>query len=119
MKFFKKIWYSITKIEKYPEMSAEGTKNAIKYIVGMVAFLAIIVALGITYQTYGLIKNTSKYMENNFPDISYKEGIMTTKTEQPTILKPEELEIGKIIIDLNEKTPEEINQYKNEIKEAG
>ena len=29
--FFKKVWYSIEKIEKYSELSAEGLKSAIKY----------------------------------------------------------------------------------------
>ena len=32
LNFFKKIWYSIDKIEKYPELSAEGFKSAIKYL---------------------------------------------------------------------------------------
>ena len=29
--FFKKVWYSIDKIEKYSELSAEGFGRAIKY----------------------------------------------------------------------------------------
>ena len=28
-KFFKKVWYSITKFEQYPAMAAEGLKRAI------------------------------------------------------------------------------------------
>ena len=30
--FFKKVWYSIDKIEKYAELSAEGLKSALKYL---------------------------------------------------------------------------------------
>ena len=45
--FFKKVWYSITKIEKYPEMAAQGLGNAIKYIAKLVVILAIILGLGI------------------------------------------------------------------------
>ena len=30
--FFKKVWYSITKIEKYPNMAMEGLGNAFIYI---------------------------------------------------------------------------------------
>ena len=31
--FFKKVWYSINKIEKYSELSAEGFGRAIKYLI--------------------------------------------------------------------------------------
>ena len=58
MKFLEKFKYSITKIEKYPEMSAEGTKKAIKYISILVAILAIVTALGIIYQTFNEIQKT-------------------------------------------------------------
>ena len=30
--FFKKVWYSITKINKYEEMREEGVGKSIKYI---------------------------------------------------------------------------------------
>ena len=30
--FFKKVWYSITKFEKYPEMATEGFGKAVKYL---------------------------------------------------------------------------------------
>ena len=30
--FFKKVWYSITKFEKYPEMATEGLGRALKYL---------------------------------------------------------------------------------------
>ena len=36
--FFKKVWYSITKFEKYPEMATEGLGRALKYLAMMCAF---------------------------------------------------------------------------------
>ena len=44
--FFKKIWYSIDKIEKYPELSAEGFKSAIKYLAILIVILAFASAAG-------------------------------------------------------------------------
>ena len=35
--FFKKVWYSITKIERYPEMAAQGLGKAFSYICKVVA----------------------------------------------------------------------------------
>ena len=40
--FFKKVWYSIYKIEKYSELSAEGFKSAIKYLGLLIMTLCII-----------------------------------------------------------------------------
>ena len=50
--FFKKLWNSITKIEKYPEMAAQGLGKAFTYICKVVAILAIILCLGMIYQAY-------------------------------------------------------------------
>ena len=41
IKFFKKLWYSITKFEKYPEMAAEGIRSAIKYLI-IISFIVSI-----------------------------------------------------------------------------
>ena len=40
--FFKKIWYSINKIEKYPELSAEGLGRAIIYLMTLVLIIGVI-----------------------------------------------------------------------------
>ena len=40
--FFKKVWYSIDKIEKYSELSAEGFGRAIKYLSVLVIIISIL-----------------------------------------------------------------------------
>ena len=40
--FLKKVWYSIEKIEKYSELSAEGFGRAIKYLSILIMLLSII-----------------------------------------------------------------------------
>lgn len=42
MNFFKKVWYSITKFEKYPELAALGFKKAIIYFTQIVIIFSII-----------------------------------------------------------------------------
>ena len=44
--FFKKIWYSVTKIEKYPAMAAEGVGRAISYCCKIMAIIAIVIGAG-------------------------------------------------------------------------
>ena len=43
--FFKKVWYSITKFEKYPEMATEGLGRALKYLAMMCAFITVFMTI--------------------------------------------------------------------------
>lgn len=60
MNFFKKIWYSISKFEKYPEMAALGIKKAILYLTELILVTSIIFT-GI-YVYYA--DNTTEFDEN-------------------------------------------------------
>ena len=42
MKFFQKVWYSISKFEKYPEMAALGVKKAILYFTELILITSIL-----------------------------------------------------------------------------
>ena len=42
LNFFKKIWYSITKFERYPEMAALGVKKTLSYFTGLMLLFSII-----------------------------------------------------------------------------
>lgn len=118
--FFKKIWYSITKIEKYPEMSAEGFKSTMKYFAGIVAILVIVICIGVMYQTNIMIEKTVEYAEANLPDFSYKDGKISVDESvlQPIKIEEENLGLGKIIIDTTTADDEIINSYKQEINNA-
>ena len=59
--FFKKVWYSITKFDKYLEMSSEGAGIAFKYLIQITAIFVLIIGfLGIysaNINLNGFIKN--------------------------------------------------------------
>ena len=40
--FFKKVWYSITKFEKYPELAALGVKKALIYFTELIVIFCVI-----------------------------------------------------------------------------
>ncbi len=119
MGFFKKVWYSIVKIEKYPNMSAQGVGKAINYLSKIVAILTIVVCLGILYQTHNLIDEGISYLQNSFPEFSYKEGILNVESEEPIIISAEDSVVGKTIIDTNTEDENTINEYKNTIINEG
>ena len=117
MGFFKKVKYSIVNIEKYPEMIVEGTGKAISYIAKLVVVLAIVLSVWTLYQTYQMINEGTNYLENEFPNFLYKDGMLTVDSEEAIIIENEQF--GKIIIDTNTDSEETINQYLNQINEYG
>ncbi len=117
--FFRKVWNSILKIEKYPDMAAEGLGRAIGYLCKIVAILAIVICLGTTYQTYQMLQEGIQYLENEFPDFSYKDGILDINSEERITISEDDSYVGKTIIDTKVEDEATINQYINEIEQSG
>lgn len=113
--FFKKVWYSIFKLEKYGEMSAEGSRRAIKYLMKISLILAIVLSLGTIYQINEKVKKGVIFLEEQVGNFTYKEGILQLENPEPIVAPSSTL--GKVIIDTNVETEEEINQYLNSIEE--
>lgn len=117
--FFQKVWDSITKIEKYPDMAAQGLGRAFSYIGKVVAILAIVLSLGMVYQTYQILQEGIQYLQNEFPEFTYKEGILDVSSEQRWTISEDNSYIGRTIIDTKTEDEQTINQYRNEIQKAG
>ena len=114
--FFQKIWISITKIELYPLIVAEGLKKALMYLSGLVLLLVIVFSSGIIYDIVGAIDDVKLYLENEFPDISYNNGKLDIKSEQPIYLEDKNLILGKAIIDTKDISEEQEKVYIQEAK---
>lgn len=119
MNFFKKVWYSITKIEKYPDMAAQGFGNAISYLSKIVAILAIVLCLGMIYQTYNLIGEGINYLKNEFPEFSYSDEKLNVESEEIIKISEEDSVVGYTVIDTKTEDEQIINKYINEIEETG
>lgn len=117
--FLKKVWNSITKIEKYPEMAAQGIGKAFSYICKVVAILAIILCLGTMYQAYQIMQEGVNYLQNEFPEFSYKDGILTIQFEEPITISAENSYVGEVIIDTKTEDEQTINQYISQIEDYG
>ena len=119
MGFFKKVWYSIVKIEKYPNMAAQGLGKAISYLAKIIAILTIVVCLGMIYQTHNLIDEGVDYLQNSFPEFSYKDGTLTVESEEPITISAEDSVAGETIIDTKTEEKGVIDDYTNKITNAG
>ena len=71
---YKKIWYSITKFEKYPEMAAEGVGRAFGYFSLIIFLFSVILAFGLAIKFSNILKNGIEYLDKNFSTIEYKNG---------------------------------------------
>lgn len=118
-KFFQKLWNSITKIEKYPDMAAEGIGKAFIYISKIVAILVVILCLGLVFQTHEILQEGVTYLKNEFPDFSYKEGKLEVFTENRITIAEENSYVGRTIVDTKTEDTQIINQYINEVTKAG
>lgn len=117
--FFKKVWISITKIEEYPNMASQGLGKALTYLCKIIAILAIVLCLGMMFQTYQILQEGIRYLQNEFPDFSYKDGKLSVSSEQVWKISEEDSYVGKTIIDTNTQEEQIINQYIQEIEKAG
>ena len=82
MGFFKKVWYSIDKIEKYGELAAEGFPRAISYLFQIIIILAIVGASAASYQTKIVIDNIIQFMQNEIPDFTYTNNELKFETDE-------------------------------------
>ncbi len=83
--FFKKVWYSITKFENYPEMSALGVPKAILYL----AELMIIFSIALTIILFIYINNT---FGDDTDDLSYFEKFQSALNVSLDDTQKQELE---------------------------
>ncbi len=120
MNFFKKVWYSITKFEKYPDMAAEGIKSAIKYLIILTFILSIFLTIGTTIEMHKSIGDLANYIKDNIPEFTYSDGKINAEIEEPIIItEVNNSSIDKIVIDPNAETDEAKNNSKTNNETVG
>lgn len=112
--FIKKVYNSIIKIEKYPEMAAQGLPKAIKYLIQLIIIFSIIVSIFNIYNINKIVKETGKYIENEIPDFSYSQGELKINSED--VITKQIEEFGNIIIDTNYNEEGKVSSYINELQ---
>ena len=114
IKFFKKVWYSISKFEQYPAMATEGLWRAIKYLTTLTIIVTIFLMIGSLLKIKTLIGDFAQYINNNIPEFSYSDGKLNIEAEESIIIENiEEIGINKIVIN----TLVETEEQKQELEE--
>ena len=109
--FFKKLFYSITKFEKYPEMATEGISRAFQYLALVMLIFSIIVAGGFVYQLHNITQKGIDYLKIELPDIIYDNGKLDIYSNEAITIDTGDFFVNKIIIDTKADNEEQINKY--------
>lgn len=115
--FFKKVWYSITKFERYPEMAVEGVGSAFAYLAKLMLIFSAILVIGMIYNLNQTLQQGMKYVDENFEEINYKDGILQVKPVNDKVSKTES-ERGTMIIDTETEDSQVIQEYEKDIRSA-
>lgn len=114
--FFKKIYFSVCKIKKYGELSKEGLKKSTYYIMDLILILSIIYVSILVFQMERNANGLQAYLEQNFPNIKYEDGNITSDETERKILNHELVKVnfgGQVIVDTHIDSETLINEYKN------
>ena len=113
--FFKKIWLSITKFEKYPEMATEGVGRAFLYLSQLILIFSIIIMIGFMYNFNNELNQIKKFVNDNINEISYQNGNLSIIPKESDTLIIES-DFSNFIVDTNTIDSDQINEYEDTIK---
>ena len=100
--FFKKVWYSITKFEKYPDMAIEGFSSAIKYLFILTAIITVFSTISSLIEMHKLVENLAKYIEDNIPEFTYQDGKVNMELSEDMVIDDVQYDgIDRIVLSPN------------------
>lgn len=114
--FFKKFYFSICKIKEYGNLSKEGVKKGIYYIMDLVVICALIYASILTLQMKKNANGLQEYLEENFPNLTYEENVLISEKVERTVLDDQLVKAnfgGQLVIDTTTDYETLISEYKN------
>lgn len=112
--FYKRIWYAISKPSKYLELINDGVIVTIKYLFLLVFICSAIYSISASILTDKLYSQGYSYLEENLPNATYSEGVLTSDNEEIVILENDFVTGmlgGNVIIAVNITDEEVINGY--------
>lgn len=97
--FFKRLKISITKVEEYFLVAAEGTKRSIIYLIKLMLIFTFILSGTLIIMLNYHIKNLGNYIENNIPNFEISEGKFHIDSEKEITIETNTTSKTKIIMD--------------------
>lgn len=117
--FWKKFKISIFQLENYQKLAIQKLSKTILYFVIIMLIFSLIVSFCITVIFHQTMSKITNYIQENIQVLSFQNGALTIQSKEnpndPIIIDEEKEFNGKIIIDTNDLTEEQISQYQEKI----
>ena len=114
--FFKKVWYSITKINKYEEMRKDWIVKSIKYILTLILLISIVLAIFETISQISISNKAISYLDEKLPKMKFKDNSLSIEGEDAVILNDDEFKEyfkNAVVINPLLEKQEAVDQYKD------
>ena len=105
----KKVWLSITKFERYPEMATEGVGRAFGYLTWFMFIFSIILSFAFMIKFAMITKQGVDFLDKNFNEITYSEGVLNLDS----VNKSAKTDFGNVIVNTEDLTEEQIKELEN------
>ena len=118
--FFKKLWYSTTKFEKYSDMAIEGFSSAIKYLIILTAIITVFSTISSLIGMHKLVEDLAKYIEDNIPEFTYQDGKINMELSEDMVIDDIQYNgIDKVVLSPNTEEDEAKEQIKKDNEIVG
>lgn len=114
--FFKNVIKSIKDFDKYEDFGLEGISKTAIYLIKIVAIFTLVITIMTIYNLSNTLNDVFLYFDENIRTLSYTDGILEINSNEKLEIINENSIINKIIIDTDELTEEQINTYRDTIK---
>ena len=114
--FFKTVLKSIKSFEKYEDFGLEGIGKTSIYLLKIVAIFTLVITAMTMYKFSNSLNSAITYFNQNVKSLTYEEGILQVNDNEKLEVVSQENITGKIIVDTSELTQEQINEYKENLK---
>lgn len=118
--FWKKIKISIFGLEDYQRLAAQRIGKTIGYLAKLMAIFVLLLSIVVTCKFAYTVQNIINYMDTELSQINFENNSLSIKktenSEEPIIIENQNFFNGKIIIDTNELSEEQINSYTDQVK---
>lgn len=114
--FFTRIKKAIFNVEDYKIFAEEKFSQALKYIFGLIGIVTLILAISITVSYRQEIDKLISYIQNDFPDFSYENNVLTV--DEVIEAYDADYEAMLIVNTSSDLTDDQLEEYKEKSKEA-
>lgn len=114
--FFKQAFASVVDFDSYQDFALSSIGKTIRYFLEIVLVFIIIAAIGFTYYFGTIYQKVKTYINEEMPEFSYQDGVLSVEGNQPYIYDQIEEFAGIVIVDTQTEEQSVVDGYREKIE---